>query len=157
MKLIKNGIVVDPDWIFQDQSINISQSTKQIVPVELFLDNPELSTAIQINVDTDIGHIAPYLVQLKLIVIEFNAYADGRGFSIAHRLRHSYGFTGEIWGSGSLVSDQYAMAIQCGIDAVLIEDALLLRQPIEHWQDALVGAPTPYRYQVEMMQTVLVA
>lgn len=148
MKLISNGIAVNPDWHFQGEQAG----TNQIVPVELFLENPENSTAIQIDVDTNLDDIVPYLDQLELIVIRFESYADGRGFSIAHRLRHYLGFTSKIWGSGSLISDQYAMAIQCGIDAVLIDENLLLRQPIEYWRDALASAPTPYRYQGEMMQ-----
>jgi phosphoadenosine phosphosulfate reductase len=152
MKLIKNGTVVDPDWTFCDQSTAGNQSVNQIVPVELFLENPELSAGVHINVDTNLDDIARYMGQLKLIVIEFAAYADGRGFSIAHRLRHSFGFTGQVWGSGSLISDQYAMALQCGIDAVLVDEALLLRQPIEHWRDAIAVAPVPYRYQDPMIR-----
>ena len=152
MKLIKNGTVIDPDWIFQDQAVIGDQNSNQIVPVGQFLEDTELATAILIDVNTDLDLIAPYLNKLELIVVEFAAYADGRGFSIAHRLRHSFGFTGEIWGSGSLISDQYAMALQCGIDAVLVDEGLLLRQPIEHWQDAIAGAPIPYRYQDEMVR-----
>jgi len=153
MKLIKNGTVVDPDWFFEvdgDQGNN--QIVPQIVPVELFLENPELSAGVLIDVDTNLDHIAPHLEKISLIVIEFAAYADGRGFSIAHRLRHSFDYTGEIWGSGSLIADQYALAVQCGIDAVLVDEQLLERQPIEHWQEVLADAPTPYRFQDDMMQ-----
>ncbi len=156
MKLIKNGMVVDPDWVFWSETSVIGQDTGQdigqIVPVELFLENRKISTGIQIDVDTDIELIAPYLSDLALIVIEFAGYADGRGFSIALRLRHTFGFTGIIWASGSVICDQYAMAIQCGIDAVLVDEQLLQRQPIEHWQEALANAPTPYRYHDELAQ-----
>ena len=152
MKLIENGTAVDPSWVFWEKAANCGQSINQIAPVELFLKNPEISTGVQIEVDTNLDHIAPHLAKLALIVIRFDAYADGRGFSIAHRLRHSFEFTSKIWGSGSLISDQYALAAQCGIDAVLVDEQLLKRQPIEHWQDALAGAPIPYRYQDEMVR-----
>jgi len=152
MKLIKNGIVVEPDWRFHDKGENSDQLVNQIVSVDLFLKNLELSTAIEIDVDVDLDDIAPHLSQLELIVIKFEGYADGRGFSIAHRLRHSFGFRGDIWGSGSLISDQYAMALQCGIDAVLVDEKLLQRQPIEHWQGVIVNAPAPYRFQDDMMR-----
>jgi len=152
MKLIENGTVVDPDWVFQDQAEDIDQSIKEIVPVDLFLENPELSAGVRIDVDTNLENIEPHLEQISLIVIEFAAYADGRGFSIAHRLRHSLGYTGKIWGAGSLIADQYALAVQCGIDAILVDEQLLQRQPIEHWQEVLANAPTPYRYQDDMVQ-----
>ena len=153
MKLIKNGAVVDPDWFYWDPATDIDQSIKQIVPAELFLENPQLSAGIAINVDTNLEDVTPHLEQISLIVIEFAAYADGRGFSLAHRLRHSFGYTGKIWGSGSLISDQYALALQCGIDAVLVEEKLLERQPIEYWQEALASAPTPYRFQDDMVRS----
>ena len=161
MKLIKNGTVVDPDWIYRDRAEDIDQNTNQIVPlelfVELFLKNPDLSVGIQINVDTNLEDVAPHLKNVSLVVIEFASYADGRGFSIAHRLRHSLGYTGKIWGSGSLIADQYALAVQCGIDAILVDKHLLKRQPIEHWQEALTSAPTPYRYQESMVQDASVS
>lgn len=150
MKLIKNGTVINPDWVFNDQAKAIDRRFKQIVPVELFLNNTKLSSGIAINVDTNLDDIAPHFEQISLIVIEFEAYADGRGFSIAHRLRHNLRYQGEIWGVGSLIVDQYAMAVQCGIDAVLVDEHLLQRQPIEHWHQALVTAPQPYRFHGDL-------
>jgi len=144
MKLIENGLVIEPDW-----------QTSQILPLEDFLARPELSPelfrGIRIDVDSDLEELRPHVDKLALIVIEFASFTDGRGFSIAHRLRHFLGYTGKIWGSGSLIADQYALAVQCGIDAILIDEQLLQRQPIEHWRQALAAAPAPYRFHGDMM------
>ena len=110
------------------------------------------SSGIRIGVDSDLDELRPHLDKLELIVIEFLSFADGRGFSIAHRLRHSLGFGGRIWASGKLIADQYALALECGIDAILVDEQLLERQPIEHWREALASAPQPYRYHDDMMQ-----
>ena len=101
---------------------------------------------VQIGVDTDLERLFQHLSDIDLIVIEISSFADGRGFSIAYRLRHSLGYSGEIWALGNLIVDQYAHAVQCGIDGVLVEDQHLARQPIEHWRDALIDTPLPYRY-----------
>jgi len=156
MKLIESGAIADLNWHFGNQTDETSQSKNVILPFEIFLARPELAPelarGVQVGVDTNIDELRPHLDKLALIVIEFSAYADGRGFSIAHRLRHSLGYQGKIWGSGSLIADQYALAVQCGVDAVLVEEELLERQPIDQWQEALASAPVPYRYQVDMIQ-----
>ena len=158
MKLIKDGAIVDPGWSFPGHPDARGGDHKQVFPFEIYLAEREhiselgIPLGIQIDVDTDLDDVAPFIDQLALIVINFATYADGRGFSIAHRMRHSLGYAGIIWGRGSLIADQYALAIQCGIDAVLVEDQLLDRQPIEHWQEALRNAPAPYRYHPDMAQ-----
>jgi len=145
MKLIENGEVIEPD-----------KQTLQILSLEDFLANPELSpelsSGIRIGVDSDLDELRPHLDKLALIVIEFLSFADGRGFSTAHRLRHSLGYAGKIWASGSLIADQYALGVQCGIDAILVDEQLLQRQPIEHWRLALATAPLPYRFHGDMLQ-----
>jgi len=135
MKLIENGAVKQPDGI------------ETIIPLDDFLANPDLGRAIEISSDANIEVLAPYVSKLDLIVIGFESFADGRGFSTAHRLRQSLGYSEKIWASGNLIPDQYAMAIQCGIDAILLDEEHLQRQPVEQWRDALVNAPLPYKYE----------
>ncbi len=149
MKLIENGFVIEPDWIAHNGA---DLQRRQILPLDIFLARPEDSSGIRIDADTDLEELRQHLGKLTLIVIEFTSFADGRGFSIAHRLRHLLGFSGKIWASGSLIADQYALAMQCGIDAVLVDEQLLQRQPIEHWHQALATAPLPYRFHGDMMQ-----
>lgn len=67
-----------------------------------------------------------------LIAIDFPAMTDGRGFSIARRLRE-LGYEGRLRAVGRLIADQYAMARRVGIDEVLIPAELAKRQPQEQW------------------------
>ena len=68
-----------------------------------------------------------------LVAIEFPAMGDGRGFSLARRLR-SLGFEGRLRATGKLIADQYAMARRVGFDEVEITVELAARQPAEQWQ-----------------------
>lgn len=152
MKLIKDGNVQDTKWtLHDDQALEAL-----VIDDEAFLANPDSylqtqdQTAVSIDVDTNLDTMVPHLDNLSLLVIKFASFADGRGFSIAHRLRHSYGYKGALWASGNVIPDQYAMALQCGIDAILVEEEVLKRQPIEDWSAALAGAPTPPRFQDDM-------
>ncbi len=166
MELIKDGAVVNPDWNFIDDLELADTNINQILPVEAFLANPEQLpvhseaqiaggqglVGVRIGADSDLEALSPHFDQLALIVIEFSSFADGRGFSIAHRLRNTFNYAGEIWGSG-IIADQYAFAIQCGIDAVLVDEKLLQRQPVEDWRQALASAPAPYSFKADLKKT----
>lgn len=69
---------------------------------------------------------------LKAVRIDVDSFADGRGFTLAQRLRHM-GFTGHIRAKGHLIADQYAMARRAGIDAIEISDEMAARQPEDQW------------------------
>ncbi|MCB1342424.1 MAG: DUF934 domain-containing protein [Pseudooceanicola sp.] len=68
-----------------------------------------------------------------LIRIPFGSFADGRGFTLARRLRLA-GFEGRLRAKGHVIADQYAMARRAGFDEVEIDEALAARQPETDWQ-----------------------
>jgi uncharacterized protein (DUF934 family) len=69
---------------------------------------------------------------LSLIAIDFPAFTDGRGFTLARRLRE-LGYQGRLRATGKLIADQYAMARRVGFDEVQIGPDLAVRQPEEQW------------------------
>ena len=75
------------------------------------------------------GHLA----DLALIRVDFPAFSDGRGFTIARRLREM-GYGGRLRAHGHVIADQYAMARRVGFDEVEIDDDLALRQPAAQWR-----------------------
>ncbi len=81
--------------------------------------------------DTPLDDLAAYLDR-DLIALDFPAMTDGRGFSLARRLRE-LGYQGRLRAVGKLIADQYAMARRVGIDEVEIDEALARRQPQEQW------------------------
>jgi uncharacterized protein (DUF934 family) len=89
-------------------------------------------TAVDVPPDTDPEALRGVLAQLTLIRIAFPSFADGRGFTIAQRLRRM-GYAGRLRAQGHLIADQYAMARRSGFDEVEIDDDLATRQPAPHW------------------------
>ena len=69
---------------------------------------------------------------LQIIRIPFASFADGRGFTLARRLRLR-GYTGRLRAAGHVIADQYAMARRAGFDEVEISEALATRQPEAQW------------------------
>ncbi len=88
--------------------------------------------AFEIALDADAAALAPHFNAIELIVVPFPSFADGRGFSIAQRLR-ALGYRGRLRASGHVITDQYPFARFCGFDEVQIDDALAARQPEDLW------------------------
>ncbi|MEM8972012.1 MAG: DUF934 domain-containing protein, partial [Pseudomonadota bacterium] len=82
--------------------------------------------------DADIESIRSRLDQTKLIRISFDNFADGRGFSLAKRLRNA-AYKGHLRAVGHIISDQFRYALDCGFDDVEITDDLAARQPEADW------------------------
>jgi uncharacterized protein (DUF934 family) len=76
------------------------------------------------------------LLEQAAIAIPFPSFSDGRGFTLAKRLRLA-GFQGKLIATGKLISDQFAYALSCGFDEVEVDDGVFQRQPLEQWLDAL--------------------
>lgn len=74
----------------------------------------------------------PAHLDRELIEIEFPAMTDGRGFSLARRLRE-LGYQGRLRATGRLIADQYAMARRVGFDEVAIGPDIAARQPQDQW------------------------
>jgi uncharacterized protein (DUF934 family) len=77
--------------------------------------------------------LAPHFARIALIAIPFPSFADGRGFSLAARLR-ALGYSGRLRAEGHLIADQYPFARAVGFDELLIGDDLAARQPEAVWR-----------------------
>ncbi|KNG92385.1 DUF934 domain-containing protein [Pseudaestuariivita atlantica] len=87
--------------------------------------------ALDVPSDADPDTLADRL-SAEVIRVDFPSFADGRGFTIAARLRRM-GFAGRLRARGHVISDQYAMARRSGFDEVEISDELAQRQPEPEW------------------------
>lgn len=57
---------------------------------------------------------------IAYFAIEFPAYTDGRGFSLAQRLRRQYGWKGELRAIGDVLIDTVYYLARSGFDAFLL-------------------------------------
>lgn len=87
---------------------------------------------VDVPSDADPAGLANRMNEIEMIRVDFPSSADGRGFTIARRLR-LMGFTGRLRAKGHVLADQYAMARRSGFDEVEIDDELAARQPEDQW------------------------
>lgn len=83
--------------------------------------------------------------------IHFPKFADGRGFSIAARLREDVKFQGEISASGHLIPDQARMLTRVGFDSV----APLLNPEDPAWKKGLTTFSEVYQPSNDRRSTAL--
>ncbi|RLL71741.1 DUF934 domain-containing protein [Paenirhodobacter hankyongi] len=87
---------------------------------------------VEIAPDTPSEELAQRALGAALVRIAFPSFSDGRGFTLARRLRAA-GYTGRLRAAGHVIADQYAMARRSGFDEVEISEALAERQGAEQW------------------------
>lgn len=122
-----------------------------LAPFDAFLERaveavPEGSGAL-IAPTCGVEEIAPYFPRLALIAVPFEAFSDGRGFSLARRLRAA-GYGGRLRATGAVIPDQYAYARAAGFDEVAISEERAARQPEADW---LRDARRPGWYQRNLL------
>ncbi len=102
----------------------------------------------------NVAALTPFFDRLALIVIAFPSGTDGRGFSLARKIRRA-GFGGGLRASGPLFSDQFPQALACGFDEVEIPDANAARQPVQQWLDALGRMKLTYQRDFSAAENIL--
>ena len=145
MPLIREGRFTADDWVRPDPAqgdlAGEAASAKLLVPLSVLTEQGMALIGagrvlgVELSNDVDPDALAPWFDRLQLISVLFPKSADGRGFSIATRLRR-LGYKGELRATGHLIADQYTLARSCGFDTVEISEQQAQRQPEAHWVEA---------------------
>ena len=132
MLLDASGPIAD-DWRLVGEA-DIPADGPVIVPLarleEALSRRP--ATGVLVPNDTAPEGLRAHFPRLGLIAVDFPSFADGRGFSIAGRLR-DLGYEGRLRAHGPVIADQFAYLLACGFDEVNVPDDLARRQPAEQW------------------------
>lgn len=94
--------------------------------------------AVVLGPGDDVRDILAHLPVLELIVIAFPGFADGRGFSVAQRLREA-GYRGHLRARGHVLVDQLRAVLRCGFDTVEVAADQLARNPEHQWRGVRLG------------------
>ncbi len=146
MALIKDHQFVEDHWVYYEPDIEPCEQTKGVI---FNLQNftacshniPEtLNLGVKLANHDPTALIRDYVSQLKLVILEFPTFADGRAYSQAQSLRNHLGFDGEIRATGNVLIDQYAFMLQCGFTSFEVPKTINLEQ----WKAAARFIPTTY-------------
>jgi uncharacterized protein (DUF934 family) len=93
------------------------------------------AVGVEIAADTDLALLLRRLRSIALVVLRFESFTDGRGFSLARRLRQ-LGYGGRLRAAGHVIPDQWGFLRDCGVDEVEIADDLAARHGETAWRAA---------------------
>ncbi|WP_420607530.1 DUF934 domain-containing protein [Novosphingopyxis sp.] len=90
-------------------------SAEPAVSVEAFRGQSNATTVL-LESGEDARELLPVLDRLRLVIVHFPAFTDGRGYSAARILREA-GYEGELRASGDVLVDQIRYMRRCGFDS----------------------------------------
>ncbi len=85
------------------------------LPLAEWLKAPTQAVALA-NTDQP-DELSMQLGRLKLIVLHFPKFTDGRAYSQARLLRGRLGYRGELRATGAVLRDQLPFLLRCGFDS----------------------------------------
>lgn len=145
--LIDNGeLAAENAWCVSYDADALPEQRPAFVPLALWQANKEdAELAPLLASDTELNaELAKALVTAPAIAVDFPAFTDGRGYTIARLLRERYGFTGEIRAVGDVLVDQLDYMRRCGFSAMALRDD-------QHPEDALRALKAfSVRYQTDV-------
>lgn len=130
--LLKLGQPETDTWALSRHGEALPESRPVIVPLSLWLDASEDDgLAPWLPSDTQLDReLAEKLMSAPRIAIDFPAFTDGRGYTLARMLRERYGYQGEIRAIGDVLVDQLYYMSRCGFDALALRDDQLLEDAL---------------------------
>ncbi|MCA8865264.1 MULTISPECIES: DUF934 domain-containing protein [unclassified Halomonas] len=131
--LISNGeLAAENAWCVSYDEDTLPEQRPAFVPLSLWQSNQEdAELAPLLMSDTELKpELAAELSKALAIAIDFPAFTDGRGYTIARLLRERYGYSGEVRAVGDVLVDQLDYMRRCGFSAMALRDD-------QHPEDAL--------------------
>ena len=141
-QIIKDGEIVGDAWIYLDDAAEVpSDASSLLLSVERFqAEGPALLDAgHEVGVRFSTAHsgreLGGALASAHLVAVDFPKFTDGRGYTVAQRLRTQLGWSGPLRAVGDILPDQSFYLRRCGFDELDVR----ADKPIE---DALAGLGT---------------
>jgi uncharacterized protein (DUF934 family) len=130
--LLKLGQPEQDEWALSRNADALPHQRPAIVPLALWRTaRDDTGLAPWLSSDTELDDaLAGELAEAPLVAIDFPAFTDGRGYTLARLLRERHAYGGEIRAIGDVLVDQLYYMSRCGFDA------LALRHD-QHLEDAL--------------------
>lgn len=127
-KLIKDGVVVEDDYV----TVTAEAGELTLPAGAVIVDLPTWQAhkaallahagrrGVSLKPDEDALQLADDVGHVDLVVVNFPAFADGRGYSQAYLLRKRLGFRGELRAVGDVFKDTLYYQQRCGFNSFVI-------------------------------------
>ncbi|MGP5307178.1 DUF934 domain-containing protein [Vreelandella alkaliphila] len=147
--LIADGeLAAENAWCVSYDANTLPEQRPAFVPLALWQANQDdAELAPLLSSDTELTtELGQQLSSTSAVAIDFPAFTDGRGYTLARLLRERYGYTGEVRAVGDVLVDQLDYMRRCGFTAMALRDD-------QHPDDAIRALNMfSVRYQTDVEQ-----
>ena len=148
MPLLKDGELVEDGFLTLDDGAPLPEIGGVIVSWDRLraefeaLKSRAGGLGVNFPVTAEPAELEPYLAALKVIVLPFETFADGRAYSIARIIRARLKYKGELRASGDVLPDQIAFMRQVGFDSFQPRSD---RYSLETWRRTATAMSVTYQ------------
>jgi uncharacterized protein (DUF934 family) len=107
--------------LIKNQQLSQSYVATPKLTFSQWLEDEELGDCVLANGEDDLPALLDKAPQMSMIAIAFEAFTDGRGFSMARMLRRA-GYQGEIRAVGDVAMDRIDFMQRVGFNAFELRD-----------------------------------
>lgn len=130
--ILKNGQVHHDDWQVLRPEAEADFATLSVpagqwlVPFALWQAQEDTlksrsDIGVWLSPNDDLVEVAKHFSQWPLVAIDFPKFTDGRGYSIAWRLRNHCNYEGELRAIGNVLVDQLFFMLRVGFDTLALD------------------------------------
>lgn len=135
--LINLTDVLENNWVIVNDDSPLPEG-KILVSGDYWLANRETLKArenvgIWLLGDANPLDFADDISSIDVIAVNFPAFADGRGYSIARLLRERLSYQGEIRAIGDVLIDQLNFMKRCGFSTFLLKEGLSGEKALDYF------------------------
>ena len=143
-KLIKDHAIIDDSWQLIDKNDDQQYALGSLPSGQLILPLAAFNLLAEQLADRDIAvwldsdespSDIQAIEQATFIAINFPAFADGRGYSYAHKLRMQMQYQGELRAIGDVLQDQLFYLYRVGFNSFAMRADQNLEQSLERLKD----------------------
>ncbi len=136
-KLINHTSTLEDNWVFLETIESNVPTGNVIIPGSYWLENKEALASRQdigiwLDSDAEPESFIPEITNLPLIAIDFPAFANGRGYSLARLVKERSQFKGELRAIGDVLLDQIYFMKRCGFDSFLLKEGLSAEKALDY-------------------------
>ena len=131
-EILKNGQVHQDSWqvLRPETDADLAgvcvPAGQWLVPFALWQNQHDVlktrgDIGVWLSPTDDLSEVAQQFTAWPLVAIDFPKFTDGRGYSIAWRLRNHYQYSGELRAIGNVLVDQLFFMLRVGFDTLALD------------------------------------
>ena len=166
-EILKNGQVLNDNWQVlhleadADPAAQAVAAGQWLVPFNVWIAQRDAlkeragEIGVWLSPHDDLNAVAAEFAAWPLVAIDFPKFTDGRGYSIAWRLRNNHKYTGELRAIGNVLVDQLFFMLRVGFDTLALDPKVSPETAVKHltpFPDVYQGStdnPAPLFRQVD--------